>query len=84
MPQERVFTEPELRQFDGTHGRPVYIAYEGVVYDVSQAPLWRAGMHQNLHYAGLDLTRSLRKAPHDARVFDRKYIRAVGKLKSDW
>ena len=82
MLQERVFTEAELRQYDGTKGRPVYIACGGIVYDVSDAPLWRAGMHQELHYAGLDLTRSLRKAPHDGRVFERKYVHAVGRLKS--
>jgi len=83
MNEERWFTEMELRQYDGTQGRPVYVAYDGVVYDVSHAPLWRTGMHQELHYAGLDLTRSLRKAPHDQAVFRRVYIRAVGRLKPD-
>jgi len=83
MIADRLFTESELRQYDGTKGNPVYIAYDGVVYDVSDAPLWRTGMHQHLHYAGLDLTRSLRKAPHDAKVFERKYIRVVGRLKPD-
>ncbi len=81
MSQERIFTEAELRQYDGTKGTPVYIACEGVVYDVSAAPLWQTGMHQDLHYAGLDLTRSLRKAPHDRRVFERKYVRVVGRLR---
>jgi predicted heme/steroid binding protein len=80
MTEDRVFTEAELRTYDGTRGNPVYIAYDGVVYDVSDAPLWRTGMHKDLHYAGLDLTRSLRKAPHDCEVFSRKYIRAVGRL----
>lgn len=80
MPDERSFTEAELRNYDGTKGRPIYIAYGGMVYDVSDAPLWRTGMHQDMHYAGLDLTRSLRKAPHDAQVFERSYIRVVGKL----
>jgi predicted heme/steroid binding protein len=68
---ERVFTELELRQYSGERGQPTYIAYQGVVYDVTQAPNWRGGMHRNLHYPGLDLTRSLRKAPHDASVFQR-------------
>jgi len=81
MSQERIFSEAELRQYDGTKGQPVYIACEGVVYDVSDAPLWRTGLHQNLHYAGLDLTRSLRKAPHGREVFGRTYIRIVGRLK---
>lgn len=76
----RVFTEAELRQYDGRDGRPVFIAYNGIVYDVSDAPLWRTGMHQNMHFSGLDLTRSLRKAPHTSRVFERVYIRIVGVL----
>lgn len=83
MADERILTESELRQYDGSKGKPVYIACDGFVYDVSEAPLWRSGMHQNMHYAGLDLTRSLRKAPHDRRVLARKYIRIVGKLKLD-
>ena len=83
MSDERLFTESELRDYDGSQGRAVYVACRGVVYDVSDAPLWRSGMHQALHYAGLDLSRSLGKAPHDRRVFERKYIRVVGRLKSD-
>jgi len=83
MSEDRLFTEAELRQYDGTKGRPVYIACEGVVYDVSDAPLWRTGMHKDLHYAGLDLTRSLPKAPHDREVFGRKYVRVVGSLKRE-
>lgn len=79
----RVFTESELRQYDGRNGRPVYIAYDGIVYDVSDAPLWRTGMHKDLHYSGLDLTRSIRKAPHTSSVFERPYIRKVGVLTNE-
>lgn len=78
---ERRFSEMELRQYNGERGRPAYIAYAGVVYDVSDAPNWRGGMHREMHYAGLDLTRSLRKAPHDAGVFQR--VRRVGVLAGD-
>ncbi len=77
-PSELRLTEMELRQYNGERGRPAYIAYDGVVYDVSDAPNWRGGMHREMHYAGLDLTRSLRKAPHDAGVFQR--VRRVGVL----
>lgn len=74
----RQFTEQELRQYDGSGGRPVYIAYHGNVYDVTHSRYWRTGMHQNMHYAGLDLTRSLRKAPHQTEVFAR--FKIVGTL----
>lgn len=74
-------SEMELRAYNGEGGRPAYIAYDGVVYDVTDAPNWRGGMHRNMHYPGLDLTRSLRKAPHDASVFHR--VRRVGRLIAD-
>ncbi len=81
--EERVFTERELQQFDGTRGRPAYVAYEGVVYDVSVSSLWRGGLHQNLHYAGTDLTRTLRKAPHTIEVFTHATVKRVGRLSNE-
>lgn len=77
-PAERRFTEQELRQYSGQRGQRAYIAYQGVVYDVTDAPNWRGGMHREMHYPGLDLTRSLRKAPHDEGVFAR--VPRVGTL----
>ena len=77
---ERTFTERELQQYDGRRGKPVYTAYDGIVYDVTAAALWRTGQHQDLHFSGVDLTRSLRKAPHGAEVFSRPGVRAVGRL----
>lgn len=80
LSQERLFTERELQQFDGTRGKPAYIAYDGVVYDVAASPLWRGGLHQELHYAGIDLTRTLRKAPHTAEVFTHATVKRAGRL----
>ena len=77
---ERIFTERELQQFDGTRGQPAYIAYEGVVYDVTASSLWRGGQHKDLHFAGTDLTRTLRKAPHTAEVFTHATVKRVGRL----
>ena len=78
---DREFTEMELRQYNGERGRRAYIANMGIVYDVTDAPNWRGGMHRDLHYSGLDLTRSLRKAPHSESVFQR--VPAVGRLIED-
>jgi len=78
--EEHLFTERELQQYDGSRGKPAYIAYEGVVYDVTASSLWRRGMHKDLHYAGIDLTRSLRKAPHTAEVFGHATVMRVGRL----
>ncbi len=81
--EEQIFTERELQQFDGTHGRPTYIACAGMVYDVSASALWRGGRHQDLHYAGNDLTRTLRKAPHTGEVFRHPAVKRVGRLSNE-
>jgi len=83
LAEERIFTERELQQFDGTRGKPAYIACAGVVYDVSASALWRGGMHKELHYAGTDLTRTLRKAPHTAEVFSHATVKRVGRLNNE-
>jgi predicted heme/steroid binding protein len=77
---ERTFTERELQKYDGTRGQRIYIAYDGIVYDVTEAALWRTGQHQDLHFSGVDLTRSLRKAPHGAEVFSRPGVKPIGRL----
>ncbi len=83
MTEERLFTERELQQFDGTRGKPAYIAYDGVVYDVTGSSLWCGGLHQDLHYAGTDLTRTLRKAPHTSEVFSHATVKRVGRLSDE-
>jgi predicted heme/steroid binding protein/uncharacterized membrane protein len=65
------FTLEELSSFDGKDRRPVYIAFQGMVYDVSQSPLWSKGLHMNRHPAGKDLAGEISAAPHGADVFER-------------
>jgi predicted heme/steroid binding protein len=77
---ERTFTERELQHYNGESGQPAYIACDGVVYDVTDCPKWRTGLHEQLHFAGADLTRSLHKAPHAEEVFVRPCVRRVGVL----
>lgn len=57
-------TPAQLSHFDGKEGRPAYIAYKGIVYDVSQGRLWKNGAHIVKHHAGNDLTDALKNAPH--------------------
>ncbi|HDH57608.1 MAG TPA: cytochrome B5 [Bacteroidetes bacterium] len=75
---DKTFTYQELQKYNGKNGQPVYIAYQGVVYDVTGSDLWKSGRHQNLHDAGDDLTNFLNQAPHGEDVFER--YPAVGKL----
>jgi predicted heme/steroid binding protein len=81
MDGERIFTPRELIQFDGESG-PMYIAYAGIVYDVSDCPRWRSGLHERLHFPGQDLTGELGDAPHGTEVFSRPCLRRVGRLAS--
>ena len=39
----KVFTLEELREFDGTGGSPIYVAFRGKVYDVSESELFEEG-----------------------------------------
>jgi len=76
--EERHFTESELKNFDGKDGKPVYVAFEGKVYDVSGSRLWSEGRHMDLHSAGAELTGSIANAPHDREVLTRFPV--VGEL----
>ncbi len=57
-------TLEQLSHFDGKENRPAYIAYKGIVYDVSRGRLWKNGSHAVKHHAGSDLTDILAMAPH--------------------
>jgi predicted heme/steroid binding protein len=65
------FTEKELAEYDGKNGRPVYVGFEGKVYDVSSSFLWRDGNHQVLHNAGADLTDVVQQAPHGGDILEK-------------
>jgi predicted heme/steroid binding protein/uncharacterized membrane protein len=57
-------TPEQLAQFDGKEGRPAYIGYKGMIYNVTASRFWRNGAHMVKHLAGNDLTDALRNAPH--------------------
>jgi predicted heme/steroid binding protein/uncharacterized membrane protein len=64
-------TSEELLFFNGKDGKPVYIAFQEKVYEVSKSPLWAKGLHMNRHPAGKDLTGDLSAAPHGTEVLER-------------
>ena len=53
--QAREFTLSELSQYDGSMGRPAYVAVNSIVYDVSNEATWGGSTHFGLQ-AGRDLT----------------------------
>jgi predicted heme/steroid binding protein/uncharacterized membrane protein len=67
----REMTSEELLSFNGKDGNPVYIAFQGKVYDVSKSPLWSKGLHMNRHPSGKDLSGEISAAPHGQEVFER-------------
>jgi predicted heme/steroid binding protein len=79
---ERTVSMAEVQRHDGEGGRRMYIACGGIVYDVTDCPKWRTGMHEQLHFPGQDLTSELPDAPHASEVFDRPCVRRVGRLDS--
>jgi len=75
------FTAEQLSEYNGKNGKPVYVAYWGSVYDVSDSRLWKGGLHMRRHQAGTDLTADLQAAPHAEEVFER--YPQVGVLKRE-
>lgn len=63
-------SKSQLALYNGSDKPEIYIAYKGVVYDVSASRLWKNGKHYE-HWAGQDLTEELKDAPHAEWVFDR-------------
>jgi predicted heme/steroid binding protein/uncharacterized membrane protein len=75
------FDIAELEKYDGSDGRPVYVAYKGKVYDISGSKLWRNGIHMKRHHAGRNLTTDIQGAPHEPDVLER--FPQVGTLKKE-
>jgi predicted heme/steroid binding protein/uncharacterized membrane protein len=65
------FTPDELAEYNGAGGKPIYVAYDGNVYDVSESKLWRNGVHMKRHHAGNELTTDIQAAPHEKDVLER-------------
>lgn len=70
-------TTAQLALRNGQDKPEVWIAYKGIVYNVTASRLWKTGMHYE-HWAGQDLTHELVDAPHTDDVFS-KFV-PIGKL----
>ena len=73
------FTNSQLALRNGQDREEVWIAYKGLIYDVSRSRFWKTGNHYE-HWAGQDLTDELKDAPHTEKVFDK--FEVVGNLKT--
>lgn len=73
----------ELRRNTGQRGTRKFVAFNGIVYDVTDCPKWRLGMHENLHFPGQDLSSELPEAPHNEEVFARPCVKVIGRLEEN-
>ncbi len=74
----KTFTKQQLALRNGQDRDEIWVAYQGVIYDVTASRMWRDGKHYE-HWAGQDLTGELdTDAPHTQTVFDKYDI--IGKL----
>ncbi len=72
------YTKQQLALRNGQDKPMIWVAYEGLIYDVTESRLWRNGKHYE-HWAGQDLTAELVDAPHSASVFEK--FKVIGRLK---
>ena len=79
-----MFNLQELKRFNGDLEPRMLVAYRGIVYDVTDCPKWRSGLHEGEHFPGQDLTFELdQNAPHHAEVFLHDCARQIGVLRSE-
>ncbi len=73
----KIYTKQQLALRNGQDKPEIWVAFQGVIYDVSGSRLWKRGMHYE-HWAGQDLTEELPDAPHTEKVFEK--FQAIGQL----
>ena len=78
MPELPQYSKSQLALRNGQDKPEIWVAYNGIIYDVTESRLWRRGQHYE-HWAGQDLTPELADAPHTYEVFGR--FTAIGQLK---
>ena len=75
--QLTTYTKQQLALRNGQDKPEIWVAYKGIIYDVTDSRLWRRGRHYE-HWAGQDLTEEMQFAPHMEKVFEN--FKAIGKL----
>ena len=73
----KIYTLNQLALRNGQDREEIWIAYRGMIYDVTDSRLWRNGRHYE-HWAGQDLTEELSDAPHSGQLLEK--FKKVGKL----
>ncbi|MFK7972548.1 MAG: cytochrome b5 [Bacteroidia bacterium] len=72
-----IISRSQLASRNGVDRDMIWIAYKGIVYEVTESRHWRNGIHYG-HWSGQELDDELAEAPHAEEVFKR--FKAVGRL----
>ncbi|HEX21517.1 MAG TPA: hypothetical protein ENH19_02550 [Actinobacteria bacterium] len=64
-----IFTSKDLKENNGVGGRPIYLAFKGKVYDLTNAFLWQGGVHEG-HAVGAMAIAELSEAPHGPELLE--------------
>ncbi len=79
MEKDKIYSKSQLALRNGNDREDIWVAYKGLIYDMSESKLWRNGKHYE-HWAGQDLTEELKDAPHTNKVFAK--FNRIGKLEN--
>ena len=79
---DREISLAEVRRSTGERGTRKLVAYDGLVYDVTDCRRWSKDMHEQLHFPGQDLSGEMQDAPHNQEVFQHPCVKLLGRLKS--
>ncbi len=80
----KMFSKSQLHLFNGKDENRMCVAYKGIIYDVTDCPKWRHGVHEGLHLPGQDLSDELdAEAPHAGGVFSHPCVIIIGRLGSE-
>jgi predicted heme/steroid binding protein len=72
------YSKQQLALRNGQEKPEIWVAFKGLIYDVTESRLWRNGKHYE-HWAGQDLTEELKDSPHTETVFEKFLV--IGVLK---
>ena len=78
MEELQEYTKAQLALRNGQDKPQIWVAYQRLIYDVTESRLWNNGKHYE-HWAGQDLTDELVDAPHSQAVFEK--LKVIGLLK---
>ena len=76
----RTFTAEELKKYNGKDGMPVYVAADGIIYDLSRSKYWKTGGHMKMHNAGGDLSKDLHERAPKGIHKDGKILEKMPKV----